>query len=74
MEVIEIKILKYLVTRPNDTIEVLIVKNRDDNTYSFVNITKGHICPCRFTSIDDAIGDMDKLVKEKKIIRYESVQ
>lgn len=74
MEAIKIKILKYLVTRPQDTVEVLLVKNKNDNTYSFVNITKGHICPCRFTTIDDAIKDMDRLIQEKKIIRYERVQ
>lgn len=74
VEVNEIKILKYLVTRPNDTVEVLIVKNKNDNTYSFVNITKGHICPCRFKSIRDAIADMDKLIQEGEVIRYEKVQ
>ena len=73
MEVIEIKILKYLVTRPKDTVEVLLLKNKNDNTYSFVNITKGYICPCRFNSVEDAIDDMDKLIKEKKIVRYESI-
>ncbi len=74
MEVIGIKILKYLVTRPKDTVEVLLIKNKCDATYSFVNITKGHICPCRFNSVKDAIGDMDRLIKENKIIRYENVQ
>lgn len=47
------------------------MKNKSDNTYSFVNITKWHICPCRFPSIHDAVADMDRLKEEGKIIRYE---
>lgn len=74
MEVDSIKILKFIVTRPNDTIEVFLLKNKIDNTYSYVNITKGHICPCRFSSIEAAIQDMDKLIKENKIIKYEHIE
>lgn len=51
----------------------MLLKNKNDNTYSFVNITRGHICPCRFNSVADAIDDMDKLIKEKKIVSYESI-
>lgn len=64
-------VLKFLVTRPGDTVLVYLMKNKNDNTYSFVNITKWHICPCRFSSIRDAIADMDRLKVEGKIIRYE---
>ena len=67
------KILKYLVTRPNDTVEVYIMQNKNDKTYSFVNITKGHICTCRFKSVDDAVGDMERLKKEGKIIKYTEI-
>lgn len=63
--------MKFLVTRPEDTVLVYLMKNKNDNTYSYVNITKNHICPCRFSSIDDAIKDMDRLKEEGKIIRYE---
>lgn len=47
------------------------MRNKNDNTYSLVNITKWHICPCRFLSIQDAIADMERLKEEGKIIRYE---
>lgn len=52
----------YLVTRQKDNVLVSVMRNKLDGTYSFVNLTKGHICPCRFDSIEDAIKDM----KEKK--------
>lgn len=68
------KIIKYLVTRPNDTVEVLLMQNKNDHTYSYVNLTKGHICPCRFLSVEDAIKDMDNLIEKGEIIRYEITQ
>ena len=63
--------IKFLVTRPKDTVLVYLMKNKLEDTYTYVNITKGHICPCKFKSIDEAIKDMDKLKSEGKIIRYE---
>ena len=66
-----IDILKFLVTRPDDTVLVYLMKNKSDDTYSYVNITKGHICSCRFLSVADAIKDMDRLKEKGKIIRYE---
>lgn len=66
-------IIKYLVVRPNDIIEILLLKNKDENTWSFVNITNGHVCPCKFESVEDALTDMDKYVREGKIIRYQRV-
>lgn len=64
-------VIKFLVTRPDDTVLVYLMKNKSDNTYSYVNITKWHICPCKFQYIQEAIKDMDKLLEEGKIVRYE---
>ena len=60
----------FRVVRPKDTVEVAIIKNKNDNTYSYVNLTKEHICPCRFDSIEKALQDMDDLIKRNKIIEY----
>lgn len=46
------------------------MKNKSDGTYSFINLTKEHICPCKFNSIDDALKDMDMLKDCGKIINY----
>ena len=60
----------YKVIRPKDTVLVTILKNKNDNTYSYVNLTKEHICPCRFDSIEKALQDMEDLIKQNKIIEY----
>jgi hypothetical protein len=46
------------------------MKNKSDGTYSFINLTKEHICPCKFNSIDDALKDMDRLKDCGEIINY----
>lgn len=38
--------------------EVLLCKHKGTEQYSFVNLTKGHICPCKFDSEDAALDDM----------------
>lgn len=70
--------LAFKVTRPEDTVVVLLMKNKVDEvlsntTWTFVNITKEHICPCKFSSIEDAILDMERQIKTGKIIKYEEI-
>lgn len=60
----------YKVIRPNGIVLVSILKNKDNHTYSYVNITKGHICSCKFKSYKEALEDMDRLIKQGKIIDY----
>ena len=60
----------WLVKRQHDKVIVTIMKNKSDETYSFINLTKEHICPCKFNSIDDALKDMDRLKDCGKIINY----
>ena len=60
----------YLVERPNGKVVVAILRNKSDNTYSYVNLTKGHICPCRFVSEEEALYDMDQKIKSGEILRY----
>lgn len=52
--------MKFKIERIDCDLEVLLLKNKSDSTYSFVNLTKGHICPCRFESESDAIEDLKK--------------
>ena len=53
---------QYLVERPNGNVIVTILSNKSDHTYSYVNLTKGHICPCRFASEEEALHDMDQKI------------
>lgn len=60
----------YLVQRKNGNVIVSIMRNKSDNTYSFLNLTKNHICPCRFDSVEDAVKDMDEKILNGEIIKY----
>lgn len=51
-------ILRLSVKRTDGIIKVLVLPHKDGSGYSFVNLTKGHICPCKFKTIEDAIMDM----------------
>ena len=37
---------------------VMIMPHKNSLKYSYVNLTKGHICPCQFNSIEEAIQDL----------------
>lgn len=49
---------KFIIKKDKENINVLLLKNKLDDSYSYVNLSKGHICSCKFNSIDDAIEDM----------------
>ena len=66
--------IKFLVYKPNETIEVLLLPHKNTNKYSFVNITKGHICSCVFNSINEAIEDMEERKKKGLINRYRRIK
>lgn len=65
---------KIIVVRPKDIVTVLLLKHKNTNEYSFVNLTKGHICPCRFKSIDDAIKDLEERKNSGNIINYKFIE
>ena len=50
--------MKLLIDRDTDSVEVLILPHKITGKYQYVNLTKGHICPCMFDSIEDAIADL----------------
>ena len=60
----------YFVKRKSGNVIVSIMRNKSDNTYSFVNLTKNHICPCRFNSVEDAVKDMDEKILNGEIVEY----
>ena len=50
----------YKVIRPEDVVYISIFQNKNDGTYSFINFTKGQICPCRFLSEEEALLDLEE--------------
>ena len=37
---------------------VTILPHKGTELYSYVNLTKGHICPCKFNSVEEALEDL----------------
>lgn len=62
------------VVRPKDTVEVLLLKHKISGEYSFVNLTKGHICPCKFKSVEEALKDLNNYIKKGKVLSYEFLE
>ena len=61
----------YKVIKADNTrCYVSIFKNKEDGTYSFINLTKGHICKCKFDSIEAALADIDDRVSKGLIKSY----
>lgn len=50
---------KYRVFRKTKPkCDVMICPDRATGKYCFVNLTSGHVCACRFDSIEDALNDL----------------
>lgn len=50
---------EILVTRPDGEVKVVLLPHKDGSGWSFVNLTKGHICPCKFNSEEDGMKDLN---------------
>ena len=48
----------YVERIDGDDVEVILLPHKDNSGYSYVNLTKGHICPCKFDTEQAAIDDM----------------
>lgn len=67
--------MKYLVQKSNkDLCEVYILPHKETVKYSFVNITKGHICPCVFDTYEEALQDLENRKKDNLIKGYWKIQ
>lgn len=63
--------MKIHVVRKEDSVDVLLIKHKDSNMYSYVNLTKGHICSCRFECLTDSIEDLRSYPRVKNFIIQE---
>ena len=44
--------------KDNRATDVLLLPHKDKKYYSFINLTKGHICPCKFKTEEETIEDL----------------
>lgn len=63
--------MKLHIIREKDEIDVLLLPHKSDGMYSYVNLTKGHICPCKFNSIETALADLNRY---SNIITYSIIK
>lgn len=49
---------------------VSIFRNKIDDTYSFINHTKSHVCTCKFGSVLEAITDLEEQVTKNKVFSW----
>lgn len=58
------------IIRPKDTVKVSILYDKNTDSYAFVNLTKGHICSCRFASEVEALADLERHRQQGKILSW----
>lgn len=51
---------RFLVKRPKDTVEVILLPNKDGSGFQYINLSKGHICPCKFKTEVEALADLEE--------------
>lgn len=66
--------MRFLIHKSSGTAEVLLLPHKGTDQYSFVNLTKGHICPCRFNSIDEALKDLETRKQRGYISSYKVME
>lgn len=59
--------MRIKIWRDDGEFEIMICRNKSDNTFSFVNLSKSHICTCKFDTIEDALKD---LYETEEVLHY----
>ena len=62
--------IKFIVRKQAEDLIVYLMQHKGENKWSFVNVTKGHICKCVFDSIEEAIKDMEDRKEKGLLIDY----
>lgn len=63
--------MKLRIYRTTDSVDVLLLPHKDGRGWSFVNLTKGHICPCVFKSCREALADLRRQESVKSWVKIE---
>ena len=69
-----IKVIKFIVHKETEDLDVLLLRHKGTDKYSFVNLTKRHICKCVFDSVDEAMKDIEDRKAKGLLIDYEIVE
>lgn len=65
-------LLPIIIVIKNDGTQCVctIMQHKQNKKYSFVNITKGHICSCEFNTPKEALKDLQNKYRNKEIATY----
>lgn len=65
-------LLPIIIVIKNDGTKCVctIMQHKFTKKYSFVNITKGHICTCEFDTQEEALKDLYNKYNNKEIVQY----
>ena len=66
--------IQFKVYKENEILDVLLLRHKGADKYSFVNLTRGHICSCVFNSVDDALKDIEARKQKGLLIDYEIIE
>ena len=69
-----IKVIKFIVHKETEDLDVLLLRHKGTDKYSFVNLTKGHMCKCVFDSVDEAMKDIEDRKVKGLLVDYEIVE
>lgn len=67
------KIKRLVIERDKDKVVMLLLPNKDGRGYQYINLTKGHICPCVFPTMSAAFEGLKKFQNLKKIKSWEEI-
>ena len=62
--------MQFIVIKNGGVSRCRLMRPKEDGTYSFVNLTKDHICPCRFRDMGEAIQELDSKRERGEIECY----
>ena len=65
--------IKFIVHKETEDLDVLLLRHKGTDKYSFVNLTKGHICKCVFDSVDEAMKDIEDRKAKGLLVDYEII-
>ena len=63
--------MKVHIWRTDGYVQTLLLPHKDGSGWSYINLTKGHICPCVF---QDAVAAIDDLKNHDDILHWEVVE
>lgn len=62
------------INKSYGTVIVLLFKHKVSNKWSFINLSKKHICECEFDSYKDAINDLNEYKESGKIKSWQFIK